>query len=300
TPRPFVPSATPLVTAADCLRVEFLEDVTIPDDTRIKQNTEFVKTWKVRNSGTCTWTEDFSLVFAKGEQMGGPDKLSLNNAVKPGEEAEISVELTAPFNPGKWRGDWMLADAAGNRFGPGSDGQGVLWVKIDVKEIASGKVYSFYEGYCSAEWHSSAGDLDCPGKEGDEKGFVLRLDDPELENRPENEPTLWTNPEMKDDGWIQGEFPAVEIKDGDHFLADVGCMGGFKRCNVTFILLYRKESGSVKELGRWKEEYDGEITNIDIDLSEFDDKKIGLILRVETNGPYKEDAAFWLLPHINR
>ena len=39
-----------------CNKAEFVEDVTIPDNTRIPPATYFTKTWRIRNAGYCTWT----------------------------------------------------------------------------------------------------------------------------------------------------------------------------------------------------------------------------------------------------
>jgi len=53
-------------------------------------------------------------------------------------------------------------------------------------------------------------------------------------------------------------------------------------------------------LGEWHEIFDGDITRINIDLSDLEDEKVKFILTVETNGDYDEDNAFWLNAHIER
>jgi len=45
--------------------------VTVPDGWLITPGLVFKKTWRLKNIGTCTWTRNYSLVFAGGEQMGG-------------------------------------------------------------------------------------------------------------------------------------------------------------------------------------------------------------------------------------
>ena len=39
------------------LRATFVADVTVPDDTVYDKEEDFVKTWRIRNSGTCRWED---------------------------------------------------------------------------------------------------------------------------------------------------------------------------------------------------------------------------------------------------
>ncbi len=299
TPTPtLVPTSTPL--PRPCNAAGFEKDVTVPDNTKFTAGASFTKTWRLKNNGTCTWTTGYALVFVKGDSMGGVKASLLPETVLPGETTDISIDLTAPSDSGTYKGNWMLQDTSGNRFGVGASAASSIWVQIKVVELKSGTLLDLVASYCSATWESSAGDLPCPGNETDKDGFVIRLDEPHHEGRPEDEPALWTYPEMVKDGWIMGVFPAVKIKSGDHFLADVGCLYGYLKCNVEFQLNYRVSGGSTKSLGKWKEEYDGEITRVDVDLSSLDGKSVELILMVLTNGPATDDAAFWLVPHIDR
>ncbi len=118
----------------------FLGDVTIPDGTNLEEGESFVKTWRFRNSGESTWTTDYDLVFDKGDQMGGPDALALTQEIEPGQTVEISVELTAPDEAGRYTGYWMLRNAAGVIFGQGPDSELLAYVDINVIEPGSGPV----------------------------------------------------------------------------------------------------------------------------------------------------------------
>lgn len=299
-----IPTITPILATATpeklCNAARFVEDVSIPDGTRLNPGESFVKIWELENVGTCTWSEDYELVFSRGDQMSGPDSLAIDQEVEPGDRIQVAVDLIAPTSKGEYRGNWMLSDEDGNTFGVGSSAKSSFWVLIEVREIKSGIVYDFVTNYCSASWQSSARTLPCPGAGNEPSGFVRRLDRPEQENRTENEPALWTNPEMEDGGWITGTYPAVTIKKGDRFLADVGCLKDAKKCDVIFRLDYKIGSGSVKNLGEWNEVYDGAITRIDVDLSSLAGKEVRFILTVTTNGDYQEDEAFWLVPQIKR
>src|SRR5690606_29513915 len=106
----------------------------VPDGTLFRQGETFVKTWRGRNEGTCTWDERYSLAFAGGEIMDGPTSSPLPYT-PPGEIAEIRLPLTAPAVGGRLTGNWQFQNPAGERFGVGISGQGTLWVQIVVNWI---------------------------------------------------------------------------------------------------------------------------------------------------------------------
>ena len=160
-------------------------------------------------------------------------------------------------------------------------------------------IYNFSQSFCLAHWESGAGDLPCPGKIGDSDGFVYLLSDPNLENRRENEPVIWTHPEWLKDGWISGKYPTIRIKDTYRFMADVGCLADFRTCSVTFELYYQIDDKKLVLLGTWDEINDGNITRIDIDLSFLAGESVHFILAARVNGGRPEHAAaFWLVPQI--
>ncbi len=118
-------------------KLAFLEDITVPDDTAFPANHSFVKTWKIRNDGTCIWDSSYAIVFETGDQMAGPSPSPLPKVVAPGETIDISVTLTTPAEGGTYRGDWKLQNAKGVKFGWGDDTAEPFWVQIIVTELAS-------------------------------------------------------------------------------------------------------------------------------------------------------------------
>ncbi len=126
TPVPDVPGP------GDCtLNAKFVKDVTIPDGTTFSPGATFVKVWRMRNSGTCTWETGTELVFSSGDQMDGPPDVPVTAPVAPGAEVDISVNLKAPSTPGTYQGKWQLRDHKGTFFG------GAIWVKIVVPAPAT-------------------------------------------------------------------------------------------------------------------------------------------------------------------
>lgn len=100
-----------------CDAMAFVSDVTIPDGTDLAPNATFTKTWRIRNSGTCSWSTSYSVVFSSGAAMGGPATQPLTATIAPNSTLDISVNLTAPSTPGTHTGYWMLRNAAGQTFG---------------------------------------------------------------------------------------------------------------------------------------------------------------------------------------
>lgn len=108
----------------------FVADVSIPDNTAVEPGASFRKTWRIKNTGTTTWTTNYALVYIDGERMDAPDRVSMPNEVKPGEEVELSVDLTAPTETGTHKAFFRLRNANGQFFH--LDGSGDLWVQIVV------------------------------------------------------------------------------------------------------------------------------------------------------------------------
>jgi hypothetical protein len=295
------PTPTPTARPTPCDWAQFVKDITVSDGTGFSPGSKFTKTWRIKNIGTCTWTNGYNLVFASGDQMGAPSVVALPGTVRPGETIDVSVNLTAPTKVGKYRGYWQLRNADGVLFGLGSDAKDRFYVDIQVKEINRSPVFSFTEDYCAAAWQSAAGTLACPGSTDSETGFVIRLNNPALENRNEDEPALWLHPNHNNDSWIQGTYPAFKVKEGDHFQAWVGCLDGSDGCDVLFELGYMKPNGRYKVLGSWHEVYEGKVTIIDLDLSNLAGDTVPFVLTMTTeNGRPRRANGFWFVPRITR
>jgi hypothetical protein len=115
-------------------RLRFLKDVSVPDNTRMSPGDAFTKEWRVRNTGSCGWTSEYRLVFQSGNIMGGPaEGVPLPDPVAPGEDVVLSVKLTAPEVPGRYKGYWLLQDGFGVDFGYGDDADEAFWVQIRVR-----------------------------------------------------------------------------------------------------------------------------------------------------------------------
>src|SRR5512134_1553389 len=164
-------------------RAQFIADVTVPDGARYDPGATFTKTWRLRNIGTCTWTTAYTMVFNSGEQMGGPASVPMPSSVAPGQNVDVSVNLTAPNAAGHYIGYWRFKNASGAIFGIGLYANKSWWVEINVTgSTPTGVVYDFTANAGSATWSSGAGGLSFPGTSGDQKGFAVRVDRPSFES----------------------------------------------------------------------------------------------------------------------
>jgi uncharacterized protein YkwD len=61
----------------------------------------------LKNTGTCAWNADYSLIFANGEQMGAQTSIPLTYTA-PGDTLDLSIELTSPDEYGTFVGNFEL------------------------------------------------------------------------------------------------------------------------------------------------------------------------------------------------
>ncbi len=118
TPPPTVPptpESTP--TPGLCDDAIFVADVSVPDGTQMNPGQEFVKTWRVKNTGTCTWTRGYQIMWSYGDHRMGGQATALTDDVPPGQEVEISLTLKAPTDSGTYNGYWVLRNNNGFTFG---------------------------------------------------------------------------------------------------------------------------------------------------------------------------------------
>lgn len=131
-PTPFSTPTPGPVGSTPCYRAS-LEYETIPDGMLIPKEKDFVKIWRLKNTGSCTWTGSFSLVFVEGALMGADGSNRFTDVdIPPGGYVEIQLAFTAPPQEGPYRGYWMLLSPDGTVFGLGATGIEWFWVDIVV------------------------------------------------------------------------------------------------------------------------------------------------------------------------
>jgi len=284
---------------AVCDQGQFIKDVTIPDGTNFAPGETFTKTWRLKNAGTCTWS-GYTLVFDSGDSMNGTSPITIGT-VSPGQEIDLSVNLTAPSTNGSYRGYWRIRNTSGVLIPIINGSQGTsFFVDIKVGVISSG--YDFYSRAASAVWISGAGTLTFGGPDTNTDGFAMFKDGQKLEDGTSPSKTIETHPQFVDDGVISGRFPAYTIVAGEHFTAKIGFLakadGTCGVGNVKFQLNYKESGGTVVSLAEWTESCDGTMKAVDVDLTSLKGKTVEMILAVLANGPSNQDWAVWVKPQI--
>lgn len=282
-----------------CNLGEFIGDVTLPPGTLVFPGQDLVKIWSVRNGGSCTWTTAYQLIFDRGNRMEARKSNSLTSFISPNSISNISLSFTTPAESGTAKGFWLLRSDKGEEFGLGINRDQPLEVKVEVRPSNPELSYDFVNNMCLASWRSTFGSINCQSDPNSNAGSVVALDDPIIEiNRLEDEPTLWTRPGTLTGSSLTGTYPAYTVQNGDHFIADVGCLEGVELCDVIISVGYISDVGTQFTLGTYEEGYDGEITRINIDLSQLAGQSIRFVLGVRNIGQAGQASTFWLAPGI--
>lgn len=131
---PTVEPATPPVDRSQCVdAVLFIADVNIPDFSTLEADKAFVKTWRVRNAGSCAWNETYKLTFLSGEAMTRNTTISLA-PTQPGADLDITIQMTTPSGIGGYTSNWQFINPEGKVIPLVSSDQAYIWLKINVAQ----------------------------------------------------------------------------------------------------------------------------------------------------------------------
>ena len=99
-----------------CDDAVFVADVSIPSGKTFSAGEGFTKTWRVKNIGSCTWSQAYALVNTGGNVMGG-EPAYMPYGIVPGDTIDLSVWMQAPAENGSYTGAWKIQNSGGNTFG---------------------------------------------------------------------------------------------------------------------------------------------------------------------------------------
>lgn len=303
TPQPCVPNAA------------FVGDVTVPAGTMIAPGAPFIKTWRVKNTGKCTWDSTYSLVFVEGLALGpGTAPVPL---AEPGAVVDISLPMTAPLAPGNYHGTWRLRASSGSLFGAN------LAVLINVVKPTTPTptytptatptrppLFDFVKHADIAEWSDGQQTLAFPGGEADPQGFVIWRDvNYPMEDGSTPPLSLETHPQWVTGGYIEGyygKFPYAPRK-GDLLHVKVGFLNGAGAGDVTFNVAYDSCGDDCwVDLFNVEHAYTGTLIEQSIDiysimLGHLSTRTTTFRLRVSANNQgAAQDWATWAIAQIER
>ena len=111
-----LPGTTTTTTTSSCYHATLVSDVTVPNGTEFKPGDAFTKTWEIKNSGTCDWTNDFKITYVGGNLFGS-DTTKIRRFVGEGDTTNISLSMVAPSGSGSVTSSWQMANDSGTLFG---------------------------------------------------------------------------------------------------------------------------------------------------------------------------------------
>lgn len=130
-----IPGPTPTAAPGACIDgMAYVSDLNYDDENmtdpvEMEPNEDFEKGWRLKNVGTCTWTDKYSIRYVYGNEaesgMGG-ETTYVSGSVKPGQTYDMYVELEAPSKPHTYQGFWQMYNANVQAFGQ------TVWVGIVV------------------------------------------------------------------------------------------------------------------------------------------------------------------------
>ncbi|MFV1858316.1 MAG: transporter substrate-binding domain-containing protein, partial [Anaerolineales bacterium] len=125
-PGEIIPPPTPAPTPDSCIDgSEVVRDLNydandLMDLPELAPGERFQKGWRLRNTGTCTWTSAYFANYVRGNtpaaQMGG-QPTSIVGEVKTGQTYDLYVNLQAPQDPGEYVAYWQMHNNAQTAFG---------------------------------------------------------------------------------------------------------------------------------------------------------------------------------------
>ncbi|MBC8509905.1 MAG: hypothetical protein ISR58_07200 [Anaerolineales bacterium] len=135
TPEPS-PTEAPTATATNnmpCNRAN-LETKSIADGTEININQTFTQTFRLKNTGNCTWDQNYELRFVSGDLLNAGASIIMvpKGTIPTWGYANVDVYMKAPATPGTYTGYWMIKAANGEIFGTGPSAASWFWVEVKV------------------------------------------------------------------------------------------------------------------------------------------------------------------------
>lgn len=121
-----LPTIAPTLDAETCVNdLNYIEDLTIPDNSFVTYGATIDKQWLVQNSGTCDWDAGYRFIHIGGADLGAQKEFSLFPA-RTGAQAVIQIIFTAPFTDGEYESAWQAFDPDGLAFGD------PLYIRVNV------------------------------------------------------------------------------------------------------------------------------------------------------------------------
>lgn len=89
---------------------------TVADGSHFQPGQDFTLVWRLQNSGTTTWNNQYVLRFFGGDALGAPNEIALDKDVAPGETVDFTLKMKAPKVPGSYTSSWVMSNQVRRNF----------------------------------------------------------------------------------------------------------------------------------------------------------------------------------------
>lgn len=182
----------------------------------------------------------------------------------------------------------------------GCGGTATRQVTITVSPVGPTVTYDFLVKGPDAQWVTCASGYPVVGWNGsdaDNKGFVKPRPGSAMEDGASYPKLLEMHPNWDANGCISGSFSAYTVQSGDRFKAKVGFLQSASGGSVTFQLNYR-EGTTLSPLGSWTKAYNGNLTDLNVDLASIAGHNVQFALAVLAGPSAGQDWATWVSPRV--
>jgi hypothetical protein len=115
---------------------EFVQHLNYADRSKVDANSRLRKTWRVKNIGACAWPDGCILMYSSGDKVFEAREF-ITRTVNPGEEIDLSIDVTTPARAGRYTTFFRLMTPNGKQaFGPH------LWIDVNVHAFEEVEVKS--------------------------------------------------------------------------------------------------------------------------------------------------------------
>jgi hypothetical protein len=112
------------------IKAVFVEDVTIPDGSKVMAGSVVQKTWRLKNVGTVSWPEGTEIICVRGDATMTADAVAFSSkpvTCAPGDSVDVSVELNVGAKLGRSKTVFRLKIPSGRLLGV------KLWLDVMVE-----------------------------------------------------------------------------------------------------------------------------------------------------------------------
>ena len=95
------------------------------DGSNIEHDKKFTVVVTLMNTGTTTWNTSYYIMHTGGPAMGAPTKINMPYEVPPNMSVQISIDFTAPSEPGAVKSEWVIVN-------PSDVGFAIFWFEYNI------------------------------------------------------------------------------------------------------------------------------------------------------------------------